>query len=140
MAGERLLIVEDNPINLQLAEFLLSAAGYRVDSATSALEGIEIAVAEPPALILMDVELPGMDGLTATRRLKADPATAHVPVVALTADAMQGDRERCLEAGCDGYIAKPINTRTFVDELEAVLGTRGPHPYPLPEGEGAASP
>ena len=114
MAGERLLIVEDNPMNLQLAEFLLSAAGYRVDSAASALEGIEIAVAEPPALILMDVELPGMDGLTATRRLKADPATAHVPVVALTANAMQGDHERCLEAGCDGYIAKPIDTRRFV--------------------------
>ena len=125
VADERLLIVEDNPINLQLAEFLLSAAGYRVDSAASALEGIEIAVAEPPALILMDVELPGMDGLTATRRLKGDPATAHVPVVALTANAMQGDHERCLEAGCDGYIAKPIDTRSFVPLSRSSSATAG---------------
>lgn len=113
MAGETVLIVEDNPTNLQLAEFLLKAAGFTVISAPNAVEGIERARAETPAAILMDVELPGLDGLSATRQLKADPATAGIPVVALTANAMRGDQERCLAAGCAGYISKPISAREF---------------------------
>lgn len=124
MAGERILIVEDNPMNLQLAEFVLHAAGFLVEAAPTAMEGIKKAHAWQPALILMDVELPGMDGLAATRQLKGDSLTADIPIVALTANAMQGDRERCLDAGCSGYIAKPINTRDFVARVRSYL-TKG---------------
>jgi two-component system, cell cycle response regulator DivK len=121
MAGERILIVEDNPVNLQLAQFLLKAAGFAVDSAGTAPEGVDKARASLPDLILMDVELPGMDGLTATRLLKADPATKAIPVVALTANAMRGDRERCLEAGCAGYISKPISAKEFAGTVSSYL-------------------
>ena len=113
MAGETILLVEDHPTNLQLAAFLLQAAGFQVVSATTASEGIARARSDQPALILMDVELPGLDGLSATRQLKADPVTAAIPVVALTANAMRGDQEKCLAAGCVGYIAKPIRAREF---------------------------
>jgi CheY-like chemotaxis protein len=122
MAGERVLIVEDNAVNLRLATFVLKAAGFEIDSASTALEGLAKARAHPPALILMDIELPGMDGLTATRQLKADPSTAHIPVVVLTADAMRGDRERCLEAGCVGYITKPIDVSRFAREVAELAG------------------
>ena len=121
MAGETVLLVEDNPTNLQLAEFLLKAAGFTVLTATTAPAAIERARADRPALILMDVELPGMDGLTATRELKADPATASIPVVALTANAMRGDQEKCLAAGCTGYIAKPITAREFGATVRSFL-------------------
>ena len=111
--GRRVLIVEDNATNLQLATFLLEVAGFVVDAASSASEGLAKARATVPHVILMDVELPEVDGLTATRQLKDDPSTAAIPVVALTANAMRGDRERCLDAGCSGYIAKPIDTKQF---------------------------
>lgn len=121
MAGETILLVEDHPTNLQLAVFLLKAAGFSVVSAETAAEAIELAKRELPALVLMDVELPGMDGLTATRRLKADRRTAAIPVVALTANAMRGDQEKCLEAGCAGYISKPVNAKTFAATVRQYL-------------------
>jgi two-component system cell cycle response regulator DivK len=101
------VIVEDNPANLKLARLVLERAGHRVIAASAAEEGIELARAQQPDMVLMDVQLPGIDGLAATAQLKADPATAHIPVVALTAFAMKGDEERIRAAGCDGYLSKP---------------------------------
>ena len=113
MADEKILIVEDNPMNLELATDLLEAAGYVVTQAGTAEEGIKLARDEFPDLILMDVGLPGMDGLEATGVLKQDPATKDSPVIAITAHAMKGDEEKALAAGCAGYITKPIDTRAF---------------------------
>ncbi|MDO8541273.1 MAG: response regulator [Opitutaceae bacterium] len=120
MPSGRILIVDDTVANLQLASFLLKAAGFSVNTAASAQEGIEKA-RSGVELILMDVQMSGMDGLTATRLIKADAALAHIPVVALTANAMQGDKERCLEAGCVGYITKPINTKQFASTVTSFL-------------------
>src|SRR6266567_6823420 len=122
MASSTVLLVEDNPVNLQLARFLLEASGFVVHAADSASIALDKASSLLPDLILMDVELPGMDGLEATRHLKADPDTAHIPVVALTANAMHGDRERCLDAGCAGYITKPIDTNDFANQVRGYLG------------------
>ena len=113
MADEPILIVDDNPINLKLARVLLTGAGYQVRTAADAEEALEVLHQFKPRLILMDIQLPGMDGLTLTRRLKADPATKDAIILGLTAYAMKGDEERVLGAGCDGYVPKPINTRTF---------------------------
>ena len=116
-----ILIVEDNMANQLLVSAVLDREGYRLELAGSAVEARAVLDRGLPNLILMDVQLPGMDGLTFTRELKADPATSHIPVVALTALAMAGDRERALGAGCAGYISKPINTRTFADEVRGYL-------------------
>lgn len=113
MAGERILVIEDNPLNLELVRALLQKLGYIVIDSGTAEEGIERAKAEQPHLILMDVNLPGMDGLTATTILKSEPTTRHIPVVALTAHAMKGDDALVQTAGCDGYMTKPIDTRSF---------------------------
>jgi two-component system cell cycle response regulator DivK len=113
MAGERILIVDDNPINLKLIRLLLSSEGYEARTANDAEEAQEVLRDFRPNLILMDVQLPGMDGLDLTRRLKSDPATRDIVIVALTAYAMKGDDRKTLEAGCDGYIAKPVDTRTL---------------------------
>ncbi len=113
MAGERILVIEDNPLNLELVRALLEKLGYVVIDSGTAEEGIERAKLEQPQLILMDINLPGTDGLTATTLLKAEPTTRHIPVVALTAHAMKGDDERVLTAGCDGSMTKPIDTRSF---------------------------
>ena len=110
----RVLVVEDNPANMTLAVFLLESAGHSVLSATDAEVAMAMARAEQPDLILMDIQLPGMDGLEATTLLKADEATRAIPVIALTALAMKGDEERIRAAGCDGYIAKPIRYREFL--------------------------
>ena len=118
------LIVEDNPANLMLARAVLQRAGYRTAEARSAEEAFDHLAMAAPDLILMDVQLPGEDGLSLTRRLKADPATSGIPVIVLTAHAMAADRDRALDAGCDGYIAKPINTRTLAEEVGAVLRAR----------------
>lgn len=117
------LIVEDHPANLMLVQAVLERAGYVVAAARSAEEALDRLHQVKPDVILMDIQLPGQDGLALTRQLKADPATAAIPVVALTAHAMKGDRQRVLSAGCDGYIAKPINTRTFATELATILRT-----------------
>jgi two-component system, cell cycle response regulator DivK len=110
----RVLVIEDNASNLTLATFLLESAGHTVLSATDAEAGLAIARAEHPELILMDIQLPGMDGLEATALLKGDASTRGIPVIALTALAMKGDEERIRAAGCDGYIAKPLSYREFL--------------------------
>lgn len=115
------LVVEDNEQNLELVAFLLEEAGIGVRSASDAGEALEALAAALPDLILMDMQLPGTDGLTLVGRLRADPRTAAVPIVALTAHAMRGDRERFLAGGCDAYLAKPIDITTFLDELRRVL-------------------
>ena len=117
----RILIVEDNPANMTLAVFLLNSAGHEVLDATDAEAGLKLAREEKPDLILMDIQLPGMDGLAATALLKKDDATRAIPVIALTALAMKGDEERIRAAGCDGYIAKPMHYREFLATVAAQL-------------------
>ena len=117
----RVLIVEDNPANMTLAVFLLESAGHTVIRATNAEVGLTLARAEHPHLILMDIQLPGMDGLAATALLKQDPATRAIPVIALTALAMKGDEARIRAAGCDGYIAKPLAYKEFLATLSSQL-------------------
>jgi two-component system cell cycle response regulator DivK len=115
------LVVEDNPANMTLATFLLKSAGYSVLSATDAEAGLALARAEQPDLVLMDIQLPGMDGLEACGILKKDETTRDIPVIALTALAMKGDEERIRAAGCDGYIAKPLAYREFLATIAALL-------------------
>ena len=116
-----ILIVEDNPANMTLAVFLLEQAGHVVLSATDAEIGLGLARDRQPDLILMDIQLPGMDGLEATRLLKAGDTTRAIPVIALTALAMKGDEERIRAAGCDGYVAKPIRYREFLATVAVQL-------------------
>jgi CheY-like chemotaxis protein len=112
MAGERILVVDDNELNLKLLRVTLVAEGYDVATARDAGEALAaLAAGERPRLILMDLQLPGVDGLELTRRLRADPATADVPIVAVTSFAMSHDRDAALAAGCDEYVPKPIDTR-----------------------------
>jgi CheY-like chemotaxis protein len=111
MAGEKILIVDDNPTNLKLVAYLMSANGYEVTTAQDADAALSAIAKSPPRLILMDLQLPGIDGLELTRKLKADPATKGIIIVAVTAYAMKGDEQRALEAGCDAYVTKPIDTR-----------------------------
>lgn len=115
------LVVEDNPANMTLATFLLKSAGYAVLSATDAEAGLALARREQPDLVLMDIQLPGMDGLEACAILKKSEATRDIPVIALTALAMKGDEERIRAAGCDGYIAKPLAYREFLATIAARL-------------------
>lgn len=110
----KILVVEDNPDNMTLAVLLLQSAGYTVLQAADAEAGLTMAREELPGLILMDIQLPGMDGLEATALLKRDDATRAIPVIALTALAMKGDEARIRAAGCDGYIAKPMSSKTFL--------------------------
>jgi CheY-like chemotaxis protein len=112
-----ILLVEDNPKNLKLIRDLLQVEGYATLAAEDGETGISLARAQPPALILMDVQLPGMDGISVMRALKEDPATRHIPVVALSAFAMKGDKERFLREGFDAYLAKPID----IEQLLAVV-------------------
>jgi len=116
-----ILVVEDNPANQLLIQFTLEASGFHVDVAASATDALDSIERQRPALILMDIQLPGQDGLSLTRQLKADPDLRAIPVVALTARAMAGDRELSLAAGCSGYISKPIDTRTIVNEVGRFL-------------------
>jgi len=117
MGDSRVLVIDDNPQNLKLAKVILQEAGFEVRAAENAEEAIQLLDVELPDAILMDIQLPGIDGLALTRTLKADPARRHIVVVALTAYAMKGDAERMLAAGCDGYLSKPID----VDELPRVV-------------------
>jgi two-component system cell cycle response regulator DivK len=119
MPGEPLLVVDDNPQNLKLARVLLTGEGYTVEVATDAEEALRVLDGFTPRLILMDLQLPGMDGLALTKRLKADPRHRDIVIVALTAYAMKGDEEKALAAGCDGYVAKPIDT----DALPRLIAT-----------------
>jgi two-component system cell cycle response regulator DivK len=117
-AGARILVVEDNDKNMKLFRDVLQAKGYRTVEATSGGDAVVLAGEHAPDLVLMDIQLPDIDGVEALRRLRADVRTASVPVLALTAQAMEGDRERFLAAGFDGYISKPVNLAEFVAEVE----------------------
>jgi CheY-like chemotaxis protein len=119
--GKVILIVEDNARNLKLARDVLNHVGYRTLEAENAEDGLALARAERPDLVLMDVQLPGMDGVEALARLRTDPLTADIPVVALTAFAMREDRDRLLAVGFDAYLEKPIDVREFPRQVEAVL-------------------
>ena len=124
MANARILIVEDNPKNLKLIRDLLQFKGYQTIEADSAEAGIELAREQQPTLILMDIQLPGIDGREAMKVLKADASTQQIPIIALTASAMKGDRERLLAEGFDGYIPKPIDIKAFPEQLESFLSER----------------
>jgi two-component system cell cycle response regulator DivK len=124
MSHERILLIEDNAVNRRLAQFLLKSKGYEVWEATNAPEAFATLRERQPDLILMDIQLPEVDGLTATRRLKADPTTRDIPVVAVTSYAMRGDEAMALAAGCSGYVTKPIDKALFLDTVAKVLADR----------------
>jgi len=117
------LVVEDNDMNMQLVEYLLEEGGYAIVKATSGEEALAITRSETqrPDLILMDIHLPGMDGLSVVREMKSDDRINRIPILALTAHAMRGDKDRFLEAGCDGYISKPIDVKTFLSSIRQYL-------------------
>ena len=117
----RILIVEDNPANMKLASLLLRNVGHEALCAVDAESGLTLARAQQPDLILMDVQLPGMDGLAATALLKADPATSSIPIIALTAMAMKEDKEKTRAAGCDAYIAKPLRYQDLYAAIDGLL-------------------
>jgi two-component system cell cycle response regulator DivK len=121
-----ILIIEDNSANMKLASMLLHKAGHTAICAVDAETGLTMARTDQPDLILMDIQLPGMDGLAATALLKKDPATAAIPVIALTALAMKEDREKTRLAGCDAYIAKPLRYRDLYDAIEGLLARQAP--------------
>jgi len=125
MNPARILIVDDNPVNLKLAASILGFDGHQILEAAGAIQALDIIRQTPPDLILMDIALPGMDGLTLTRQLKADPATRHIHIIALTAFAMKGDDEKAKAAGCEGYITKPIDTRKLAAQVAEILGHAG---------------
>jgi CheY-like chemotaxis protein len=115
MSAKRILVVEDIEMNRKVVRIVLKAKGYEVLEATNAEEALAILQAEPPDLILMDIALPGIGGADLTRQIKASPQWRHLPIIALTASAMKGDREQFLNAGCDDYISKPVDTRALVE-------------------------
>jgi two-component system, cell cycle response regulator DivK len=117
----RILIVEDSPVNMLLTVAILERAGHVALKAETAAEGLAIARSQRPDLILMDIQLPDMDGLEATRLVRADPRISGVPIIALTAFAMKGDAETMRDAGCDGYVTKPIRYQEFLQEVESVV-------------------
>src|SRR6478752_3203977 len=132
MAGEPILIVDDTPVNLKLTRILLVNEGYTVLPAASAEEALELLRSYHPRLILADIQLPGIDGLEMTRRIKLDERPKDIAVVALTAFAMKGDEQKAVDAGCDGYITKPIDTRTLGERIRRYLDARPPAAAPDP--------
>ena len=121
MENKEILVVEDNELNMKLVRNLLKLGNYKVLEAINAETGIEIARMQQPDLILMDIQLPGMDGLSGTQIIKKDPDLKDIPIVALTSYAMQGDEDRAKSVGCTGYISKPIDTRSFLDTVAGYL-------------------
>ena len=117
MQNNVVLVIEDNPLNMKLMKSLLKLGDFEILEAADAESGIELAKKIKPDLILMDIQLPGMDGLSATRIIRDDPSLKEVPIVAVTSYAMHGDEQKAKSAGCSGYIAKPINTRSFLDTI-----------------------
>ncbi len=115
--SKKILYIEDNPQNMRLVRKMLMVGGYDMVEATDGVSGVDLALKNDPDLILMDINLPDIDGMEATRRLKAMPDTAHIPVIALTANAMHGDRERYEKAGCDGYLAKPVTRHELLNTI-----------------------
>ena len=124
MAGELILIIEDNEKNRKLARDVLQVKGYKTIESESAEEGLELARNQSPALILMDIQLPGMDGIMAMKQLKAEPKTKNIPIIAITASAMTHNRQTMLAEGFDGYQTKPISLKDFLGEVERVLAAR----------------
>lgn len=121
MSAPRMLIVDDNAMNVAIAEVVLLAEKFEVETAIDGLEAVQKVASFRPDLILMDIQLPGKDGLELTRELKADPATRHIRIVAFTAFAMRGDETKMRAAGCDAYLSKPINVKTFGAQVRAIL-------------------
>ena len=126
MTGERILVVEDNEKNMKLFRDVLAATGYRTLEATTAGEAVDMASEHTPDLVLMDIQLPDFDGVEALHRLRSDSRTAGIPVLALTAQAMQGDRERFLAAGFNGYVSKPVNVRDLIENVRQHCERRDP--------------
>ena len=126
MNPARILIVDDNALNTELVRFVLDEAGHTVETAESADDALPRITAFKPTLILMDIQMPGMDGLELTRRLKADEATRGIVIIAFTAYAMKGDEARMREAGCDGYISKPIDVKQFAGQVAQYLPAAAP--------------
>ncbi len=124
MANELILIIEDNEKNRKLCRDVLQVKGYKTIESEAAEDGLELARSQSPALILMDIQLPGMDGITAMKQLKSDPKTQSIPIVAITASAMTNNRQAMLAEGFDGYQTKPITLKDFLGEVERVLATR----------------
>ena len=124
MAGELILIIEDNEKNRKLARDVLQVKGYQTIESETAEEGLELAAEKSPALILMDIQLPGIDGITALKRLRADPKTKNIAVIAITASAMTHNRQTLLAEGFDGYQTKPITLKDFLEEVRRVLDAR----------------
>ena len=118
---KKILVVEDNKINMYLSCRILKSSGYEVIEARSGEEGVELAIKEKPDLIIMDIQLPGIDGLETTKRIRESEANGEIPIIALTSYAMAGDRKKALKAGCTGYIEKPINPETFISEIKKFL-------------------
>ncbi len=118
-----ILVIDDNLINLKLIRVILTKRGYEVRTAVNAMEALSLLESIHPSLILMDIQLPGMDGLTLTRKIKAHPQMSAIPIVALTAYAMKGDEEKTREAGCDGYISKPIDIENFINTITRIIHT-----------------
>jgi two-component system, cell cycle response regulator DivK len=124
MADELILIIEDNEKNRKLARDVLQVKGYTTIESETAEEGLKLALEKSPALVLMDIQLPGMDGITALKQLRANPQTKSIPVIAITASAMTNNRQTMLAEGFDGYQSKPISVKGFLGELERVLASR----------------
>ena len=120
--ASRVLVVEDNEMNMQLFEYLLEESGFMILKATSGEDALKMVDEELPDLILMDIHLPGMDGLSVVRELKNNSRLQNIPILALTAHAMRGDKDRFLQAGCDGYISKPIDIKTFIPSIQKYIG------------------
>lgn len=119
------LVIEDNDDNLKIVTYALQRAGHKVLAAETGEEGLKLAVAKRPEFILMDINLPGMDGIETTKRIRASEAGGSVPIIAVTSYAMTGDREKILAAGCNGYIEKPIDPITIVDQIHKIIGAMG---------------
>ena len=124
MAGQLILVIEDNEKNRKLVRDVLQVKGYKTIESETAEEGLKLALEKSPALVLMDIQLPGMDGITALQQLRANPQTKSIPVIAITASAMTNNRQAMLAEGFDGYQSKPISVKDFLGELERVLASR----------------
>jgi CheY-like chemotaxis protein len=122
---KKILYIEDNEQNLYLVQFILEKHGFQVHAARDGQEGVETAAAQQPDLILLDIQLPKMDGYAVARQLRANPVLAGIPIIAVTSYAMAGDPEKALAAGCDGYIEKPINPDTFLEQVKQYLPADG---------------
>ena len=132
---KKVLVVEDNRDNLRLITYALERSGYEVVAAETGTRGVELAVAERPAFIIMDINLPDIDGFEATRRIRASKANGDIPIIAITSYAMAGDMDRIIAAGCTGYFEKPIDPLTIIDKIHAVLGRKPPQAPGNGEGD-----